>query len=71
MKTALEYRQHAEECRKLARHLPVGQQREQLLEIAKHWDELVQTREAQLCRTLGPEAVKPPSSGTAPPEDEA
>ncbi|WP_204239743.1 hypothetical protein [Microvirga arvi] len=46
MKTAAEYRQHAEECRTLARHLPEGEQRNQLLEMAKTWDSLAETRKA-------------------------
>jgi hypothetical protein len=46
MKTATEYRQHAEECRTLARQLPEGEQRNQLLEMAKTWDNLAETRTA-------------------------
>ena len=59
MKTASDYRQHAEDCRKLARQLPAGQQREQLLEMAKTWDELALSRERQIRRYLGTGAVKP------------
>jgi hypothetical protein len=33
-------RQHAENCRDLAKHTPPGEAREQLLEIAKTWDTL-------------------------------
>ena len=39
MKTAAEYKKHAEECRALAR------QRDQLLEMARTWDSLADTRE--------------------------
>jgi hypothetical protein len=46
MKTASEYRKHAEECRVLARQMPAGEQREQLLEMARTWDSLAETREA-------------------------
>ncbi|WP_262297731.1 hypothetical protein [Microvirga sesbaniae] len=46
MKTAAEYHRHAEECRLLARHLPEGEQRHQLLEMARTWDSLAETREA-------------------------
>ena len=45
MKTAAQYRKHAEECRLLARQMPEGAQREQLLEMARTWDTLVNTRE--------------------------
>jgi hypothetical protein len=42
MKTAAEYRKHAEECRLLARQMPEGAQ---LLEMARTWDNLAETRE--------------------------
>ncbi len=45
MKTASEYRKHAEECRILARQLPEGEQRDQLLEMARTWENLADTRE--------------------------
>jgi hypothetical protein len=45
MKTAAEYRKHAEECRVLARQMPEGEQREQLLEMARTWESLAETRE--------------------------
>jgi hypothetical protein len=45
MKTAMEYRKHAEDCRKLARGVPEGEQRNQLLEMARTWDSLAETRE--------------------------
>jgi hypothetical protein len=45
MKTAAEYRKHAEECRMLARQMPEGEQRAQLLEMARTWDNLAETRE--------------------------
>jgi len=45
MKTASEYRKHAEECRVLARQMPEGEQRDQLLEMARTWDSLADTRE--------------------------
>ncbi|WP_262267733.1 hypothetical protein [Microvirga yunnanensis] len=46
MKAAAEYHQHAEECRLLARQLPEGEQRHRLLETARTWDSLAETREA-------------------------
>ncbi|MCB5175514.1 MULTISPECIES: hypothetical protein [Microvirga] len=45
MKKASEYRQHAEECRILARQVPEGPQREQLLEMARTWEALAEDRE--------------------------
>jgi hypothetical protein len=44
MKTVAEYRKHAEECRVLARQMPAGEAREQLLEMARTWDSLAETR---------------------------
>lgn len=44
MKKASEYRQHAEECRVLAKSMPTGNDREQLLEMAKTWDTLATER---------------------------
>ena len=43
MKKASEYRQHAEECRTLASQMK-GEQREQLLEMARTWDKLADER---------------------------
>ena len=45
MKTAAEYRKHAEECRVLAKQLPEGEQRNQLLEMARTWDALAADRD--------------------------
>jgi hypothetical protein len=45
MKTAAEYRKHANECRVLARQMPEGEQRQQLLEMVRTWDDLAATRE--------------------------
>ena len=44
MKKASEYRKHAEECRLLAQKMDVGDQRNQLLEMAKTWDDLANDR---------------------------
>lgn len=44
MKKASEYRQHAKECRALAAVLEVGEQRDQLLEMAATWDKLAEER---------------------------
>jgi hypothetical protein len=45
MKKASEYRQHANECRALAKQVPEGPQRDQLLEMARTWDALARDRE--------------------------
>jgi hypothetical protein len=66
MKTAAEYRKHAEECRVLAKQMPEGEQRNQLLEMAQTWDNLAKERE-QLVRkhpeldTSKPSAQRQPS----------
>jgi hypothetical protein len=44
MKKASEYRQHAEECRDLARSMDDIEQRDQLLEMATVWDKLAADR---------------------------
>jgi hypothetical protein len=43
MKKASEYRQHAEECRALAKGIQ-GEQRDQLLEMAVTWEKLAAER---------------------------
>lgn len=45
MKKASEYRKHAEECRALAKQVPEGPQRDQLLEMARTWDNLANDRD--------------------------
>jgi hypothetical protein len=45
MKKASEYRQHAEECRVLARNVKEGVQREQLLEMARNWEQMAEDRD--------------------------
>jgi hypothetical protein len=44
MKKASEYRQHAEECRDLARSMDDTEQRTQLLDMAATWDKLAADR---------------------------
>jgi hypothetical protein len=46
VKKASEYRKHAEECRALAKQVPEGPQRDQLLEMARTWDNLADDRDA-------------------------
>ena len=45
MKTAAEYWKHAQECRVLARQMPEGEQRDQLLKMVRTWESLAETRE--------------------------
>ncbi|MBQ0820499.1 hypothetical protein HPT29_000035 [Microvirga terrae] len=68
MKTTAEYHQHAEECRLLARHLPEGEQRNQLLEMARTWESLAETRKALIRRH--PELNTEKASTTAQSEAE-
>jgi hypothetical protein len=44
MKKASEYRQHAQECRDLAAKMASPDQRGQLLEMARHWEQLARDR---------------------------
>jgi hypothetical protein len=44
VKKASEYRRHAEECRALAKNMKAGEQRDQLLEMARTWDNLAAER---------------------------
>ena len=46
VKKASEYRKHAEECRTLARQVPEGPQRDQLLEMARTWEALAADRDS-------------------------
>lgn len=46
MKKASEYRQHAQECRDLAAKMESAEQREQLIEMAEHWERLAADRVA-------------------------
>ncbi len=71
MKTASEYRQHAAECRTLANQMPAGEQREQLLEMARTWDSLADTREGlvqrhpELDTRISPQSKKSQESAAA------
>ena len=46
MKKASEYREHARECRALAGSMESADQRDQLLQMADHWDKLAADRMA-------------------------
>jgi hypothetical protein len=58
VKKASEYRQHAEECRVLARQVPEGAQRDQLLEMAKTWDALAEDRGKSVQERTETDALK-------------
>jgi ABC-type molybdate transport system substrate-binding protein len=45
VKKASEYRKHAEECLALSKQVPEGEQRKQLLEMARTWNALADDRE--------------------------
>ena len=47
MKAVSEYRQHASECRKIARGMPDGDARQQLLLMAETWERLAQDVESR------------------------
>jgi hypothetical protein len=44
MKKASEYREHARECRALAAQMLAEEQRQQLLQMADHWEKLAEDR---------------------------
>lgn len=56
MKKASEYRQHARECRRLAAQMPSPEHRDQLNEMAEHWDRLARDRAALIA--LHPELAQ-------------
>ncbi len=45
MKKASEYRKHAEECLALSKQVPEGEQRKQLLVMARTWNALAEDQE--------------------------
>lgn len=64
MKKASEYRMHARECRELAAKMMLGEQRDQLIRMAVHWDQLASDRAAMVLKH--PEMALP-----GEPEEEA
>ena len=69
MKKASEYRQHAEECRTLAKGMPEGDARDQLLTMADTWERLAQDRDAAVASAESDEArteAKPDGVSHAP-----
>ncbi len=61
MKAVSEYRQHAAECRKLAKAMPEGDARQQLLKMAETWERLARDRESRL-------PIQPDEAPKAPPK---
>jgi hypothetical protein len=55
MKTVGEYAKHAHECRALAKNMPAGDAREQLLEMAKTWEVLAEERARHLRNQPAPD----------------
>jgi hypothetical protein len=70
MKKASEYREHAEQCRVLAKSMPPGEQRDQLLEMAATWDRLAIERSELVRRhpelALGGEREEEVAAGNNP-----
>ena len=50
MKQVAEYRQHALECRKLALASKTDEERQQLLEMARTWEQMAKSRERVIAR---------------------
>jgi hypothetical protein len=66
MKTALEYRKHAQECRALAQQMKSAEQCEQLLEMAKTWEAPANTREGLVRNHPELDTAKPSIKAKAP-----
>lgn len=69
MKTYSEYLHHAEECRALARGLPAGKLRDQLLAMAKTWDRLAAERKASLADKTPADAGHPQGTSAGARDD--
>lgn len=68
MKTAVDYRKHAQDCQELARQMPKGEQREQLFEMARTWDSLADEREDQERRAASARLSPPGAQDSGPPK---
>ena len=58
MKNVEEYRQHAKECRELAKQALTRSERDQLLELAATWERLANERRAALPAQPDPAEVQ-------------
>jgi hypothetical protein len=65
MKKAHEYRQHADECRKLADGLKDGHDKDQLTKMAANWESLARDRDdfierhPELSKTMSTQDLEP------------
>jgi hypothetical protein len=50
LKTVAEYREHAQECRRLAQSIRSADHKAALISMAETWESLAQEREARLTR---------------------
>jgi hypothetical protein len=66
LKTAAEYREHAHECRALAKQMPEEEQRELLLDMAQTWDALATQREELVRRHPELDTSKSPTMSRVP-----
>ena len=57
-----EYLQHAKDCRRLAKQMESGEQRDQLMKMAETWEVLVYERERTL-RNRRDDPVQSPDEG--------
>jgi len=62
MQKTTEHRQHAEECRALARKMVPGEQRDQLLKMAHAWEALAKEREREASISSAIQAVSKPGT---------
>jgi len=68
MKNIYDYQKHAQECRKLAQQMPLGEQQEQLLEMARTWEGLASSREGMLRSRSGLDVKNASNSQKATPK---
>lgn len=59
MKKASEYREHARECRELAALMVKPKNREQLLRMAAHWEQLAEDGERLVRESAIPDPSRP------------
>jgi hypothetical protein len=59
MRTVAYYRQRAAECRMIAKQISLNEHRDQLLKMAREWEEHATEREAQLRKQAGAPSAPP------------
>lgn len=57
MKKQEEYVQHAKDCRRLAKQMDSGEQRDQLINMAETWEVLARERERTLRNRTEPDSA--------------